>query len=77
MHETSHEMGVSAWYGSTLRLVFDGRLGIVGRRPTKSHCFIHENENMCWVKASSDRYFPQVKDLVFFVIHMCQMVKAH
>ena len=56
MHEDMNEMGVSAWYRSTLRLVFDGGLGIVGRRPTESHDCIHENENMCRVKASRDRY---------------------
>ena len=32
---TSHDMGVSAWYGSTLRLVFDGGLGTVGRVSNK------------------------------------------
>ena len=32
-----HDMGVSALYGSTLFLVFDGGLGTVGRRPTESH----------------------------------------
>ena len=31
---------------------------------------------MCRVIASKDRYPPQVKDLVFLVIHMCLMVKA-
>ena len=31
---------------------------------------------MCRVIASRDRYPPRVKDLVFFVIHMCPMVKA-
>ena len=53
---TSHDMGMSAWYGSTLRLVFDGGLGTIGRRPTESHDCIHGNENMCRVIASKDRH---------------------
>ena len=27
----------------------------MGQRPTESHGFIHENENMCRVSARSDR----------------------
>ena len=54
---TSHEIGVSAWYGSTLRLVFDGGLGIVGRRLTKSHTVAYMKMEICvGKKASRDRY---------------------
>ena len=42
----SHDMGVSTWYGSTLHLVFDGGLGIVGQHLTESHSYIHGNENV-------------------------------
>ena len=31
---------------------------------------------MCRVIVSRDEYPPQVKDLLFFVIHMCPTVKA-
>ena len=47
---------MSAWYGSTLRLVFDDEHGMVGQCPIRSHGCIHENENMCRVIASRDRY---------------------
>ena len=45
-----------AWYGSTLRSVFDDGIDTIGRRPTESHDCIHGNENMCQVIASRDRY---------------------
>ena len=48
----------------------------MGQRPTGSHGCVHENENMCQVIASMDRYPPQVKASLFFVIHMCPMVKS-
>ena len=35
-----------------------------------------ENENMCRVIASRDRYPPQVKNLVFLVMHMFPTMKA-
>ena len=63
---TSHDMGVSARYGSKLGFVFDGGLGTVGRRPTKSHICIHRNENMCRVIASKDRHPPSGERPVIF-----------
>ena len=43
---TSHDMGVSTWYGSTLCLVFDGGLGTVGRRP-KSRMVAYMEMKIC------------------------------
>ena len=47
-----------------------GGLGTVRRHPIESHGCIHENENMCQVIASRDRYPPRVKDPIFMVIHI-------
>ena len=43
----------------------------MGQRLTGSHGSIHENENMCRVIASRDRYSHRVKVSLFIVIHMC------
>ena len=51
-------------------------LGTVGQHPIGSHGCIHENENMCRVIASRDRYPLRVKAPLFFVIHMCPTVKT-
>ena len=48
----------------------------MGRLPIGSHGCIHENDNMCWVIASRDRYPPRVKVPLFLVILMCPTVKA-
>ena len=48
----------------------------MGQRLTGSHGCIHENENMCRVIASKDRYRHRVKVSLFIVIHMCPTVKA-
>ena len=49
---------------------------MVGQRSTGSHGCIHENENMYRVIETRDRYPHQVKAPLFFVIHMCPMVKS-
>ena len=52
-----------------------GGLGTIGRCSIESHVCIRW-KNLGWVVASRDRLPPWVKDLIFWVIHMCPTVKA-
>ena len=72
--KTSHFTGVSAWCHNTPSLVVDEWARYVKRSSAEFQ--YSQGMKMCRVIASRDRYPPQVKDLVFLVIHMCPMVKA-